>query len=105
VRYDPTVRARGGNPFQLDSPRPRIPLADYLYNELRYKVLRNRDAAEADRLLVLAQEAVDQRWQTYEEMATRGAQRFPADARVRDADAGNGQGGHPVTIVDEKVAW
>ena len=27
VRYDPTVRARGGNPFQLDSPRPRMPLA------------------------------------------------------------------------------
>ena len=88
VRYDPTVRARGGNPFQLDSPRPRIPLEDYIYNELRYKVLRNRDPAEADRLLVLAQEAVNQRWKTYEEMATRGAQRFPADARVRDADTG-----------------
>ena len=62
VRYDPTVRARGGNPFQLDSPRPRIPLADYIYNELRYKVLRNRDPAEAERLLELAQEAVNQRW-------------------------------------------
>ena len=50
MRYDPTVRARGGNPFQLDSPRPRIPLADYIYNELRYKVLRNRVIlAEAER--------------------------------------------------------
>ena len=29
----------------------------------------------------LAQEAVDQRWQTYEEMATRGADRFAADPR------------------------
>ena len=88
VRYDPTVRAQGGNPFQLDSPRPRIPLADYVYNELRYTVLRNSDPVEAERLLVLAQAAVDQRWQTYEEMATRGAQRFPTDARVRGADAG-----------------
>ena len=69
-------------------PRPRIPLADYIYNELRYKILRNRDPVEAERLLVLAQEAVDQRWQTYEEMATRGAQRFPTDARVRGADTG-----------------
>ncbi|WP_404380108.1 pyruvate:ferredoxin (flavodoxin) oxidoreductase [Knoellia locipacati] len=81
VRYDPAVRAIGGNPFQLDSPRPRIPLEDYIYNELRYRMLRNSDPAEAERLLHLAQEAVDQRWQTYEEMATRGAERFPADAR------------------------
>ena len=51
VRYDPTVRARGGNPFQLDSPRPRIPLADYIYNELRYQILRNSDPVEAERLL------------------------------------------------------
>ncbi len=82
VRYDPTVRARGGNPFQLDSPRPRIPLGDYLYNELRYRMLRNSDPVEAERLLVLAQDAVDQRWRTYEEMATRAAQRFPVDARA-----------------------
>ena len=97
VRYDPTVRARGGNPFQLDSPRPQIPLADYIYNELRYKILRNRDPAEAERLLGLAQEAVNQRWQTYEEMATRGAQRFAADARIRDRDTG---AVWPATVVD-----
>jgi pyruvate-ferredoxin/flavodoxin oxidoreductase len=81
LRYDPTVRAKGGNPFQLDSPRPRIPLGDYIYNELRYRMLRNADPEEADRLLVLAQQAVDQRWATYEEMATRGPARFAADAR------------------------
>ena len=81
VRYDPTVRARGGNPFMLDSPRPRIPLEDYIYRELRYRMLRTSDPAEAERLLVLAQEAVDQRWAVYEEMATRGAAHFAADAR------------------------
>ncbi len=81
VRYDPTVRAKGGNPFQLDSPRPRIPLEDYIYKELRYRMLRTSDPDEAERLLVLAQEAVDQRWATYEEMATRGPARFASDAR------------------------
>lgn len=81
VRYDPTVRARGGNPFQLDSPRPRIRLEDYLYRELRYRMLRDADPDEAERLLGLAQEAVDQRWATYEEMASRGAARFATDAR------------------------
>jgi pyruvate-ferredoxin/flavodoxin oxidoreductase len=81
VRYNPMVRAAGGNPFLLDSPRPRIPLAEYTIRELRYRALANTDPAEAERLLGLAEEAVDQRWQVYEEMATRGAQHFTADAR------------------------
>jgi len=81
VRYDPMVRAAGGNPFLLDSPRPRIALADYTGRELRYRALANTHPAEAERLGILAQEAVDQRWDMYEEMATRGAHRFPADAR------------------------
>ncbi len=81
VRYDPMLRMTGGNPFMLDSPRPRIKLADYTRRELRYRSLTNTNPAEAERLGALAQEAVDQRWDTYEEMATRGAHRFPADAR------------------------
>jgi len=81
VRYDPIVRAAGGNPFLLDSPRPRIPLADYPSRELRYRTLANTHPAEAERLHGLAEEAVAQRWEVYEEMATRGAQRFPTDAR------------------------
>ena len=81
VRYDPLLRAAGGNPFLLDSPRPRIALADYTQRELRYRSLANAHPAEAERLGILAQEAVNQRWDTYEEMATRGAHRFPADAR------------------------
>ncbi len=81
IRYDPVVRAAGENPFLLDSPRPRIPLADYVYRELRYRMLVDSDPAEAERLLGLAEEAVKQRWQTYEEMASRGPERFAADAR------------------------
>jgi pyruvate-ferredoxin/flavodoxin oxidoreductase len=81
IRYDPMARAAGGNPFLLDSPRPRIPLADYTDRELRFRTLANTDPAEAERLHGLAEEAVAQRWDVYEEMATRGAHRFPADAR------------------------
>jgi pyruvate-ferredoxin/flavodoxin oxidoreductase len=81
MRYDPVLRATGRNPFLLDSPRPRTPLADYTDRELRYRRLQTADPAEAARLAALAQEAVDQRWQVYEEMATRGPERFPADAR------------------------
>jgi pyruvate-ferredoxin/flavodoxin oxidoreductase len=81
VRYDPVVRTAGGNPFLLDSPRPRIPLADYTRRELRYRALTKSDPAEAERLHGLAEEAVGQRWDVYEQMATRGAQHFAADAR------------------------
>jgi pyruvate-ferredoxin/flavodoxin oxidoreductase len=77
IRYDPMVRAVGGNPFLLDSPRPRIPLADYTDRELRYRTLASSDPAEAERLHGLAEQAVAQRWQVYEEMATHGADRFP----------------------------
>ncbi len=81
IRYDPMVRAEGGNPFLLDSPRPRIPLTDYTNRELRYRSLANNDPAEAERLHGLAEQAVAQRWDVYEEMATRGARQFAADAR------------------------
>ena len=81
VRYDPMVREAGGNPFLLDSPRPRIPLSEYTGRELRYRALTHTDPAEAERLHALAEQAVDQRWNVYEEMATRGAQQFAADAR------------------------
>jgi pyruvate-ferredoxin/flavodoxin oxidoreductase len=81
IRYDPIARTAGGNPFLLDSPRPRIPLADYTDRELRYRSLANTNPAEAERLHGLAEQAVAQRWDVYEDMATRGAHRFPADAR------------------------
>jgi pyruvate-ferredoxin/flavodoxin oxidoreductase len=84
IRYDPMARAAGANPFLLDSPRPRIPLADYTNRELRYRTLTNTNPAEAERLHGLAEQAVALRWNVYEEMATRGAQHFPPDARPDD---------------------
>ena len=81
IRFNPVVKRRGGNPFLLDSPRPRVPLKEYIYNELRYKMLAQADPDEAERMLELAQHTVDQRWATYEEMATRNASQFETDAR------------------------
>jgi pyruvate-ferredoxin/flavodoxin oxidoreductase len=81
MRYDPVVRAEDGNPFMLDSPRPRISLADYTSRELRYRILAQAHPAEAERLLGLAQEEVDRRWASYEEMAARGPERFSEGAR------------------------
>jgi pyruvate-ferredoxin/flavodoxin oxidoreductase len=81
IRYDPMRRTEGGNPFLLDSPRPRMRLADYTDRELRYRTLANTDPDEAERLHGLAEHAVARRWDVYEEMATYGAEHFAADGR------------------------
>jgi pyruvate-ferredoxin/flavodoxin oxidoreductase len=82
IRYDPAVRAEGGNPFLLDSPRPRMSLADYRKGELRFRALAASQPTEAERLLELAQQIADQRWRLYEEMASRGPSEFPSHPRV-----------------------
>ncbi len=88
IRYDPMVRSAGGNPFLLDSPRPRMPLADYRRGELRYRALSEAHPAEAARLQELAQQAAERRWRTYEDMASLPAHEFPAaDHSVRAGGA------------------
>ncbi|SDB90290.1 pyruvate-ferredoxin/flavodoxin oxidoreductase [Raineyella antarctica] len=81
IRYNPVIRDEGGNPFLLDSPRPRFSLKEYRSKELRFRMLEKSDPAEAERLIGLGQESVDRRWQSYEDLAARGADMFAADAR------------------------
>lgn len=81
LRYNPVLRHSGRPPFLLDSHRPRISLADYRNRELRFRSLTNSDPDEADRLLALAEESVEQRWKLYEDMASRPPHRFPSDTR------------------------
>jgi pyruvate-ferredoxin/flavodoxin oxidoreductase len=68
-RYDPRLKIEGKNPFQLDSKPPKIRLEDYIYNETRYRVLTQTNPEAAARLLVEAQEVVEERWQRYQQMA------------------------------------
>jgi len=81
IRYNPVLRELDQNPFLLDSPRPRIPLAKYHDKELRFRMLRTTDPEAAERLLIHGQKQVDRRWAEYERMATRSASDFAADAR------------------------
>ncbi len=76
IRYNPALRTAGKNPFVLDSPRPVIPFRDYAKNELRYTSLAVAHPAEAEYLLKIAQEQVDLRWKTYEDMAGWKASAF-----------------------------
>jgi len=75
-RYDPTRRRRGQNPFRLDSPRPRVKLADFAYREVRYKILTQTDPEGAARMLRQAQAVIDERYRVYEDLAGRDGSRF-----------------------------
>ena len=75
-RFDPTMRGRGMNPFRLDSPRPRIPLEEYRYNEVRFKSLTQTHPDAAKRMLDQAQRGLEERYRVYEDLATRDGSRF-----------------------------
>src|SRR5579859_2859914 len=70
-RYNPDLAAKGQSPMVLDSKAPSLPLAEYMYNETRFRLLTQTKPAEAERLLALAQEDVAERWKTYERMAVK----------------------------------
>jgi pyruvate-ferredoxin/flavodoxin oxidoreductase len=65
MRYNPSLRAEGKNPFQLDSRAPSIPLKDYSYNEARYTMLARSHPDVAAKLLEEAQEDVNREWRVY----------------------------------------
>ncbi len=76
IRYNPALRTAGKKPFVLDSPRPTIPLREYAYNEMRYKILTKTHPEEAEKLMQMAQETVNRRWQTYEHLSQQEPTEF-----------------------------
>ena len=67
-----------------------------MYRELRYRSLRNASPEEAERLLELAQDEVNRRWTTYEEMATRSAAQFSPGRPEEDMDLSTSYLGLPL---------
>ncbi|WP_127478046.1 pyruvate:ferredoxin (flavodoxin) oxidoreductase [Sulfurivermis fontis] len=76
IRYNPLLRAAGKKPFILDSTRPTLKLEEFAYNEQRYKLLQKNNPDAAKRLMKLAQESLDLRWQTYEHLAKQDPSEF-----------------------------
>jgi len=68
-RYNPERALQGENPLRLDSKAPKIPIKDYMYNEIRFKMLTKSKPERAKKLLELAQEDAKKRWAFYEQMA------------------------------------
>ena len=65
MRYNPSLREEGKNPFQLDSKAPSIRLKEYSYREARYTMLARSNPELAGVLLKEAQDDVERQWRVY----------------------------------------
>ncbi len=70
MRYNPSLREEGKNPFQLDSKAPSIRLKEYSYREARYTMLARSNPELAAKLLAEAQDDVERQWRVYSARAT-----------------------------------
>jgi pyruvate-ferredoxin/flavodoxin oxidoreductase len=70
MRYNPSLRDEGKNPFQLDSKAPSIRLKDYSYREARYTMLARSNPELAAQLLKEAQDDVERQWRVYSARAS-----------------------------------
>ncbi len=68
-RYDPALAAEGKNPLQLDSKAPTKNIEEFMYKQMRFKVLRQTDPERAEVLLGSLRKDVISRWKFYEQMA------------------------------------
>jgi pyruvate-ferredoxin/flavodoxin oxidoreductase len=68
-RYNPLLAAQGKQPLTIDSKAPSIPLEQYIYNETRYRMLRQADEERAETLLQQAKQTIKSRWEHYQELA------------------------------------
>ncbi len=60
-RYNPAKPA--GKRFSLDSKAPEIPVSEFMYKEARFARLIKQNPENADKLLKMAQEEIDARWE------------------------------------------
>ncbi len=67
-RYNPDLIKQGKNPMQLDSKAPSIPLEDYIYNETRFKALKNLAPERAAEFLKLSQAELKRRYKMYDHL-------------------------------------
>jgi pyruvate-ferredoxin/flavodoxin oxidoreductase len=70
MRYNPSLRDEGKNPFQLDSKQPSIRFKEYAYREARYTMLVRQNPDLAAKLLEEAQDDVERQWRVYSARST-----------------------------------
>jgi pyruvate-ferredoxin/flavodoxin oxidoreductase len=69
LRYDPRRRQRGEPALVLDSKPPSTRVADFAYQETRFRVLRSSNPDRAAELMRAAEEDAARRYRLYQELA------------------------------------
>ena len=70
-RYNPKLKAEGKNPFILDSKEPTVDIGDYMYNEIRFRALKQIGPERAASLLEVARKDAKDRYSYYKYLADR----------------------------------
>ncbi len=70
-RYNPDLAKEGKNPFQLDSKEPTTDIADYIYNEIRYRAVKQANPALAQSFLEQLRKDADAQYKAYKYLADR----------------------------------
>ncbi len=70
-RYNPDRLLEGKNPLVLDSKKPKMPVAQFLDMENRFRMLKKSHKALAEEYYTAIQKEVDARWAHYEYLAAR----------------------------------
>ncbi len=86
MRYNPSLRDQGKNPFLLDSKAPSIPFRQYAYNESRYTMLVRSNPLAARDLLKTAQDDVERQWRVYSNRAAMLGRSATPDIAPREAE-------------------
>lgn len=70
-RYNPQLLLEGKNPLTLDSKKPKMPVAQFLDMENRFRMLKKSHPQQAAAYYAAIQKEVDARWAHYEYLAAR----------------------------------
>jgi pyruvate-ferredoxin/flavodoxin oxidoreductase len=70
-RYNPKLQAEGKNPLILDSKEPTADIGEYMYNEIRFRALKQAGPERAAALLELARKDAKDRYSYYKYLADR----------------------------------
>ncbi|MBN2531794.1 MAG: pyruvate:ferredoxin (flavodoxin) oxidoreductase [Spirochaetales bacterium] len=68
-RYDPRLKEEGKNPLKLDSKEPSVDVADYMYNEIRFRSLKQYNPERAEMFLNQARRDAKERYEKYKYLA------------------------------------
>ncbi|UCB45183.1 MAG: pyruvate:ferredoxin (flavodoxin) oxidoreductase [Spirochaetota bacterium] len=68
-RYNPDLVKEGKNPLTIDSKEPSIDIAEYMYNENRFRALKNSFPERAKTFLEQAREDAKRRYKMYKNLA------------------------------------